>query len=311
MLNGTLRKSAACLSFSPISRCFMRRWRTLARLSAAFAHSTAKGNRAFAILSERQFVKDTLHGMSVPPTPERAIGAIRFENVSFGYDDRPGALRKIKVLIQAGKRLAIVGPTGAGKSTLISLALRLFDPDVGTITLDGLDLRKWKLDNLRRQFGLVLQDPFLLPLTAKENIAFGSPGADMDRIVAAAQAAGADEFIRKLRDGYDTNLGEQGAALSGGERQRIAIARALLRDAPVLILDEPSASLDVETERKLLATLYPETRNRTTIIIAHRLSTVRGRRIGSLSSPMPNRRIREPSGTSGEWRSVFPFASAL
>jgi ABC-type multidrug transport system fused ATPase/permease subunit len=243
-------------------------------LSAAFAHSAAKGDRAFAILSERQFVDD-LPRANVPPTPGRAIGAIRFENVSFGYDDRGGTLRNIDMTIQPGETVAIVGPTGAGKSTLISLALRLFDPDAGTITLDGFDLREWKLDSLRRQFGLVLQDPFLLPLSAKENIAFGNPGADMGRIVGAAQAAGADGFIRRLRDGYDTSLGEQGVALSGGERQRIAIARALLRDAPVLILDEPTASLDVETERKFLATLYPETRNRTTIIIAHRLSTIR------------------------------------
>jgi ATP-binding cassette subfamily B protein len=273
VLNGTLEVGSLLVILTYLAMLYAP-VETLARLSAAFAHSAAKGDRAFAILSERQCVDDSPHSVTAP-TPERAIGALRFENVSFGYDDRGGALRNINMIIQPGETVAIVGPTGAGKSTLISLALRLFDPDAGTITLDGFDLRRWTLESLRRQFGLVLQDPFLLPLSAKENIAFGNLDADMGRIIGASQAAGADGFVRKLRDGYDTSLGEQGVALSGGERQRIAIARALLRDAPILILDEPTASLDVETERHLLATLYPETRNRTTIIIAHRLSTIR------------------------------------
>jgi len=274
VLNGSLEVGSLLVILTYLAMLYAP-VETLARLSAAFAHSAAKSDRAFSILSERALVDDALHTMNSLQTPERASGAIRFANVSFGYDGRRGTLRNVNMTIHPGETIAIVGPTGAGKSTLISLTLRLFDPDEGTITLDGFDLRKWKLDALRRQFGLVLQDPFLLPLSAKENIAFGRPGADMGRIVAAAQAAGADGFIRKLRDGYDTGLGEHGAALSGGEKQRIAIARALLRDAPVLILDEPTASLDVETERNLMTTLYPETRNRTTIIIAHRLSTVR------------------------------------
>jgi ATP-binding cassette subfamily B protein/subfamily B ATP-binding cassette protein MsbA len=207
--------------------------------------------------------------------PDRAKGAIRFENVSFGYGDRGTTLRNIDMRIEPGQTIAIVGPTGAGKSTLISLVLRLFDPDEGRITLDGIDLRDWGLDNLRRQFGLVLQNPFLLPLSAKENIAFGVENPDMAEIAAAAEAAGAEGFIRKLPGDYAAPLGERGATLSGGERQRIAIARALFRDAPILILDEPTASLDTETERHLLATIHPKDRVRTTIIIAHRLTTVR------------------------------------
>jgi ATP-binding cassette subfamily B protein/subfamily B ATP-binding cassette protein MsbA len=245
---------------------------TLARLSAAYAHSAAKGRRAVQILGERDVVQDPPRRAAVP---ERAKGAIRFENVSFGYGERGATLRNIDMEIRQGQTVAIVGPTGAGKSTLISLALRLFDPDEGRITLDGIDIREWGLDSLRRQFGLVLQDPFLLPLPAKENIAFGAQSAGMPQIAAAAEAAGADAFIRKLPRDYAAQLGERGAALSGGERQRIAIARALFRDAPVLILDEPTASLDVETERHLLATIHPKDRTRTTIIIAHRLSTVR------------------------------------
>ena len=245
---------------------------TLARLSAAYAHSAAKGRRAFGILTERDVVEDRPRRAAVP---HRAKGAIRFENVSFGYGEQGATLRNIDMQIEPGQTIAIVGPTGAGKSTLISLALRLFDPDEGRIMLDGIDLRDWGLDNLRRQFGLVLQDPFLLPLSAKENIAFGVENPDRTQITAAAEAAGADGFIRKLPGDYGAQLGERGATLSGGERQRVAIARALFRDAPILILDEPTASLDSETERHLLATIHPKDRVRTTIIVAHRLTTVR------------------------------------
>ena len=245
---------------------------TLARLSAAYAHAAAKGRRAYGILDQRDVVRDLPRRAAVP---ERAKGAIRFENVSFGYGERGATLRNIDMSIGPGQTIAIVGPTGAGKTTLIALALRLLDADEGRITLDGIDIREWGLDRLRRQFGLVLQDPFLLPLSVKENIAFGAESTDMARVVAAAEAAGADGFIRKLRGDYEAQLGERGAALSGGERQRIAIARALVRDAPVLILDEPTAALDIETERHLLATIHPKHRVRTTIIIAHRLSTIR------------------------------------
>jgi ATP-binding cassette, subfamily B, bacterial len=248
---------------------------TLARLSAAYAHSAAKGRRAFSVLSERDVVREFPSGIGGAKTPDKAKGAIRFENVSFGYGEPAGTLRDINLEIEPGQTVGIVGPTGAGKSTLIALALRLFDPDEGRITLDGVDLRGWSLEELRRQFGLALQDPFLLPRSARENIAFGREGADLAQVAEAAKQAGADGFIRKLPSAYDTQLGQYGASLSGGERQRIAIARALYRDAPVLILDEPTAALDVETERHLLATIQPGSRCRTTIIIAHRLSTVR------------------------------------
>jgi len=243
---------------------------TLARLSAAYAHSAAKGRRAFAVLKEGDIVRDAPRGRGLP---ERARGAIRFENVSFGYGEPGTTLRNINMEVEPGQTVAIVGPTGAGKSTLVALALRLFDPDEGRITLDGIDLREWDLENLRRQFALVLQEPYLLPLSAKENIAFGSEGGDMAKIAAATEAAGASHFLGKL--GYDAPLGERGAAFSGGERQRIAIARALYRDAAILILDEPTASLDAETERRLLATIHPRDRVRTTIVVAHRLSTIR------------------------------------
>jgi ATP-binding cassette subfamily B protein/subfamily B ATP-binding cassette protein MsbA len=274
VLNGTIELGSLFVILSYLALLYAP-VETLARLSSAFAHSSAKGQRAFAIFSERQFVEDGARLTSTQRTPERAAGAIRFENVSFGYENRQGALYDIGIAIEPGETVGIVGPTGAGKSTLIALALRLFDPEAGRITLDGIDLREWELESLRRQFGLVLQDPYLLPLSAAENIAFGSPGATMEEIVAAAEAAGADRFIRKLPESYATRLSERGVSLSGGERQRIAIARALLRDAPVLILDEPTSALDAETERNLLATIFPKTRKRTTIVTAHRLSTVR------------------------------------
>jgi ATP-binding cassette subfamily B protein/subfamily B ATP-binding cassette protein MsbA len=248
---------------------------TLARLSSAFAHSAAKGRRVFEILSRQEGAELIPQSPPERQPPHRATGEIRFENVSFDYEDRQGTLCNIDMTIRPGTRVAIVGPTGAGKSTLLSLALRLFDPNSGRITLDGIDLREWPLETLRSQFGLMLQDPFLLPFSIAENIAFGRPDAGPTKIMEAAKAAGADGFIANLPDAYATRLGERGVRLSGGEKQRIALARALVRDAPILILDEPTAALDIETERQLLATIYPEKRDKTTIIIAHRLSTVR------------------------------------
>jgi ATP-binding cassette, subfamily B, bacterial len=274
VLNGELEVGSLLVVMSYLALLYAP-VETLARLSAAFAHSAAKGRRAFAILSENDVVNDAMPRSSGSRPPKRASGAIRFENVSFGYGDRQHALRNVDLEIEPGQTIGIVGPTGAGKSTLIALALRLFDPDEGRITLDGLDLREWSLEELRAQFGLALQEPFVLPLPVQENIAFGREAADPVQVAEAARQAGAEGFIRKLPGTYGAQLGQCGASLSGGERQRIAIARALYRDAPVLILDEPTAALDSEMERHLLATIQPGTRCRTTIIIAHRLSTVR------------------------------------
>jgi ATP-binding cassette subfamily B protein/subfamily B ATP-binding cassette protein MsbA len=205
----------------------------------------------------------------------RARGELRFDEVTFGYQsDRP-TLRGIDLCVPAGSSVAVVGASGAGKSTLACLVTRFFDPWTGRITLDNHDLKALKLKSLREQVGLVLQDAFLFPLTIGQNIAYGNARANRAQVEAAARAAGADEFIRRLPDGYDTVVGERGATLSGGERQRIAIARALIKDAPVLILDEPTASLDAATEAALLDALRTLMRGRTTLVIAHRLSTIR------------------------------------
>jgi ATP-binding cassette subfamily B protein/subfamily B ATP-binding cassette protein MsbA len=202
-------------------------------------------------------------------------GEVVVEDVRFGYELGRPVLRGVSFSAGPGEVVAIVGPTGAGKSTLVGLLPRFFDPDEGCVRLDGHDLRDLRLRQVRGSVSLVLQESFLFPFSIAENIAYGRPGASREEIVAAARAANADRFIAGLPDGYDTVVGERGATLSGGERQRVAIARALLKDAPVLILDEPTSALDAETEGALLEALERLMVGRTTVIIAHRLSTVR------------------------------------
>ncbi|MBW3539121.1 MAG: ATP-binding cassette domain-containing protein [Planctomycetes bacterium] len=204
----------------------------------------------------------------------QSSGRIAFESVTFGYEhDRP-VLSDLSLDVRPGESIALVGPTGAGKSTLVSLIPRFFDPWQGRITLDGFDLREVKLASLRSQIAIVLQEPFLLPLTIAENIAYGRPEATRDQIEAAARAARAHDFIEKLPEGYDAVIGERGATLSGGEKQRLSIARALVKDASVVILDEPTSALDVHTESLLLEAVERLTADRTTFVIAHRLSTI-------------------------------------
>lgn len=205
----------------------------------------------------------------------QAKGHVRFEDVTFGYQPGRPVLQRISLEARPGETVALVGATGAGKSTLASLIPRFYDPWSGRITLDGQDLRDVRLADLRAQVALVFQEAFLLPLTVAENIAYSRPSATRDEIVAAAQAARADAFIRKLPQGYDTVIGERGSTLSGGERQRITIARALLKNAPVLILDEPTSAVDAETEALIIEALEHLMEGRTTFVIAHRLSTVR------------------------------------
>jgi ATP-binding cassette subfamily B protein/subfamily B ATP-binding cassette protein MsbA len=183
-------------------------------------------------------------------------------------------LKELTLHIAPGERLALAGTTGAGKSTLVSLVPRFFDPWSGCVLVDGHDVRKVTLQSLRRQVAMVLQEPFLFPITIAENIAYGRPHASFADIQAAARSARAEDFIRRLPNGYATIIGERGATLSVGERQRLSIARAVLKNAPILILDEPASALDVDTEAELLEALEAVTKGRTTLIIAHRLSTI-------------------------------------
>jgi ATP-binding cassette subfamily B protein/subfamily B ATP-binding cassette protein MsbA len=196
--------------------------------------------------------------------------------VSFGYEPGRAIVQDLSLEVKVGETIAIVGSTGAGKSTLVSLLLRFFDPWQGRVLLDGVDIREVQLKSLRSGVALVLQEPFLLPMSIAENIAYGDPTASPERIIAAAKTANAHSFIERLPEGYDTVIGERGSTLSGGEKQRIAIARALLKDAPILILDEPTSALDAQTEASLMEALERLMEGRTTFIIAHRLSTIKG-----------------------------------
>jgi ATP-binding cassette, subfamily B, bacterial len=243
---------------------------TLSRLWAQLAKVAVRAERIMEVFDERPAV-DERPGAETAP---RFWGEVRFEGVSFGYGPDQPVLRDISFEIKPGQTVAIVGATGAGKSTLASLLLRLYDPTEGHVLVDGRDIRDYKLDSLLDQVSIVLQESLLFQTTIRENIAYGRPGATMEEIREAARNAYCDEFIRRLPEGYDTVVGERGGTLSGGQRQRIAIARAIVRDSPVLILDEPTAGLDAEAEAVVMRALERLMSGRTTLMIAHKLSTV-------------------------------------
>jgi ATP-binding cassette subfamily B protein len=237
---------------------------------ASLQGSLVSASRAFELLDQVPEVVEKPDAREL----ERARGDVVLENVSFSYTPGRHALRNISFSVPAGSRVGIEGTTGAGKSTLMSLLLRLYDPSEGRIVLDGIDLRDYKVKDLRSQFAIVLQDPVLFSSSIAENIAYGSPDATQEDIVAAAKAADAHDFITLLPQGYDTEAGERGVQLSGGERQRISLARAFLRNAPILILDEPTSSVDVTTEAAILDAIERLMDGRTTFMIAHRLTTL-------------------------------------
>jgi ATP-binding cassette subfamily B protein len=232
--------------------------------------AAASGERIFEILDEPEEVADSPDAAPLPP----GDGRLRFEGVTFGYDSERPVLREIDLEIEPGTTVALIGHTGSGKTTLTALVPRFYDVQRGRVLLDDADVRNVRLADLRRAIGIVSQDPFLFSATVRENIAFGAPGASDEDVVRAARMAQADEFIRELPEGYDTVIGERGITLSGGQRQRLAIARAILVDPRVLVLDDATASVDATTEARIRLGLREAMKGRTTLIVAHRLSTI-------------------------------------
>ncbi len=244
--------------------------KTLSRKMVAVQTHLTSLERAFAFLNEPQDVPE--HPQALPL--ERAKGRIAFEGVSFRYNKERNILKEIGFEVEGGTRVGIVGVTGSGKTTLSNLLLRLYDPHEGTIRLDEVDIREYRLKDLRNQFAVVFQESLLFSASIRENIAYGCPNATQAEIEIAAKAANVHDFIQNLPNGYETRVGERGMAVSGGERQRIALARAFLKDAPILVLDEPTSSVDNATETAIMEAMERLMKGRTTFIIAHRLNTI-------------------------------------
>lgn len=233
--------------------------------------ASASAQRVYEILDEKPQVVDRPGAVDLV----HCRGEVRFERVSFSYTDGgPPVIRDLDLYVQPGETVAVVGPTGSGKSTIARLLVRFYDVDSGAVKVDGHDVRDLTLESLRSHIGLVLDEPFLFSASVRDNIAFSRPDAPLDQVVEAARAAGADSFIRQLDAGYDTVVGERGYTLSGGQRQRIAIARALLANPPILVLDDATSAVDVQVELQIHDALRTLMRGRTTIIVAHRLSTI-------------------------------------
>jgi ATP-binding cassette subfamily B protein/subfamily B ATP-binding cassette protein MsbA len=272
--------------FEPLSQ--------LSQLSATLSSAGASIHRVFEILDTPDEVKDRADALAVrkagaapsashqgkstnpsATTPIEAHGNLIFENVSFNYSDSKPALRRIHFQVVAGESIAVIGPSGAGKTTLLNLLPRFYDPHGGAVLLEGVDLRQLRVKDLRAQIALVLQEPIILPATIAENISYGRPDARQSEIEAAARAANAEEFICRLPQHYKTRVGEAGMRLSVGETQRLSLARAFLKNAPLLLMDEPTSALDVESEAQVATSFFELMRGRTTLMVAHRLSTIR------------------------------------
>ena len=244
--------------------------KTLSKKATGLQNKLAAAERVFTLLDSEP---DVVERPQARPLA-RARGRVEFQHVFAGYSDDRMVLTDISFVVVPGTRVGIAGPTGAGKTTLMSLLLRFYDPRQGRILLDGVDLRDYRLQDLRQQYAMVLQEPVLFSTTLAENIGYARPDAGRDAIVEAAKAAHAHEFIEGLPQGYDTQVGERGMSLSGGERQRVSLARAFLKDAPILILDEPTSAVDIRTESLIMTAMERLMQGRTAFLVAHRLSTL-------------------------------------
>ena len=270
LISGNIIELGELVMFVTAINRFYTRMDSMSRMVSAVQRAASSTQRIFSILDRMPSVAEPKH----PVHPGRLRGTVEFRNVGFHYGSRP-VLQDINLKIQPGEMIGLVGHSGAGKTTIVNLVCRFYDVNEGAILADGVDIRSYPLEEYRRHIGIVLQEPFLFYGTIAENIAYGRPDSSRKEIVAAARAARSHEFILRLPDGYDSLVGERGQFLSGGERQRISIARALLIDPRILILDEATSSVDTETEREIQLALENLIQGRTTIAIAHRLSTLR------------------------------------
>jgi subfamily B ATP-binding cassette protein MsbA len=268
---GTMTAGALTVYLAYLKQ-FFKPVKDLASMTSTVAQTTVALERIQTILSADEVIKERADAVD----PGRVRGAVTFDRVTFGYGVDQHVLHEVSFSIEPGQVVGIVGPTGSGKSTVLSLLPRFYEPVFGHVRIDGVDVADYKLAALRSQIGFVLQDTMLFPGTIGDNIAYGRPEATEDEIVAAARVANADEFISRMPLGYDAVVGEHGNTLSGGQRQRIAIARAVIRNSPILVLDEPTAALDTESEHLVIEALRRLMKGRTVIMIAHRLNTLIG-----------------------------------
>jgi len=270
-IQGELALGTGLVVFHGLLQQFATQVSNVATVASSVQQSLTGARRVFEVLDAPIEVQDKPNARPI----SRARGQLRFERASFAYEPGKSVLQEVDFEVRAGQCVALVGPTGSGKSTLMSLVPRFYDPTQGRVLLDGHDLRELRLDSVRRQIGMVFQENFLFSNTVAANIAFGCPTATRAQVERAAKLAAADEFIRNLPEGYDTVLSERAGDLSGGQRQRLAIARALLLEPPVLLLDDPTAAIDPRTEEEILEAMDRAIAGRTTFVIAHRLSTLR------------------------------------
>jgi ABC-type multidrug transport system fused ATPase/permease subunit len=270
ILAGTMTAGALIVFLSYLTQ-FFKPVKDLATITNQIAQTAVGVERVRGILDADIIIPEIANAVD----PQAFRGEIEFEDVAFAYASDAPVLQRVSFTIEPGQMVGIVGATGGGKSTIVSLIPRFYDPTAGQVKIDGVDIRQYKLQSLRNQIGYVLQETVLFRGTIRDNIAYGRAGATQDEIVEAAKLANADEFIARMPHGYDTLVGDRGDTLSGGQRQRIGIARAIIRNNPILILDEPTAALDTESERAVIEALDRLMRGRTVITIAHRLSTIR------------------------------------
>jgi ATP-binding cassette subfamily B protein len=259
------------VAFTGYMQMFYRPIHMIAHMDNMFNRAATSAQRIFEILD----TEPTIFSASEAHAPRNVVGKIELRNVSFSYDGIRRVLKDVNLTITPGEMIGLAGPSGGGKTTLVNLICRFYDVQEGQILVDGVDVRDYDVGTLRSKIGVVLQEPFLFHGTVAQNIAYGKPDATLDEIIEASRAANAHDFIAGFPDGYDTLVGERGHSLSGGERQRISIARAILNNPIVLILDEATSSVDTETEKLIQEALDRLIANRTTIAIAHRLSTLR------------------------------------